>query len=170
MPRFNTVHLIGYLTTDPVFEVLEPSRTPYIRFKMMVLRDETQGGKTNHPLPAPDRGGRKFSCDVLRVVAYGAHAAVAYYYLRKGAQVCVAGWLEARHYYDKAIARGRWTLEVNAQHFVHGPGSDFARGDAQRQRKLEEAEGRAGQELRDLPPAAIPLEQLDELALEGAPL
>ena len=170
MPRYNTVHLTGYLTTDAFFEVLDKTNTPYVRFNLMVLRDDSQSGVTTHQLPTPEHLNKKHRCDVLRVVAYGAHAAVAYYYLRKGAQISVTGWLESRRYFDKPANKYRWTLEVNAQHIVHGPGSDFVRGDAQRQRKLDDADGRAGKELRDLPPTTLPPEDLDELAGEGAPL
>jgi single-stranded DNA-binding protein len=170
MPRFNTVHLAGYLTADPYFEALDGGRMPYMRFNLMVLRDDSQGAAGARQQPADDRAAKKPRCDILRVVAYGVRASVDYYYLCKGAQVSVTGWLEARRYHDKQIGRWRWTLEVNAQHIVPGRGSNFARGDAQRQRRLEDASGRLGQELLELPPAEIPVEQLDELAREGAPL
>lgn len=150
MPRDNSVWVRGRLAADPHFEVLD-GKTPYIRFQLVVLRDASQQARSG---PGPTAAkARAAQADLIRVAVYGERAGLDYFYLRKGAEVAVSGWLEARRYLDKRANRWRLVLELNAQGIVFGPGCDLARGDAQRQRKLEEArdQGRTNLEVFGYP-------------------
>ncbi len=136
MPRDNHVWVRGRLAADPHFEVLD-GKTPHIRFNLIVARDNTQLGR-GALAPASPPKAKADRCDLLRVAVYGERAALEYAYLRKGAEVGISGWSEARRYYDKRAARWRLVQEINAQGLMFGRGCDFVRGDAHRQRKLEE--------------------------------
>ena len=135
MPRDNSVWVRGRLTADPHFEVLD-GKTPHCRFRLAVLRDASQ--QARHP-SSPAGGPKTPPLDLLRISVYGERAGLDYFYLRKGAEIAVSGWNESRRYHDKRLNRHRMVQEINAQSIVFGAGCDFSRGDAQRQRKLEEA-------------------------------
>ena len=142
MPKNNSVYLSGFIVDEPHFEVLNDS-TPYLRFKLVVLRDtgqlhryalEASTGSHHGQRPEP-----KHRRDVLRVVAYGQRARVDYFYLKTGAQVTVYGWAESRLYFDRKFHQRRQVMEINAQRIIPGRGCDFERGDKHRQRLEEEA-------------------------------
>ncbi len=142
MPKNNSVYLSGFIVDEPHFEVLNDS-TPYVRFKLVVLRDTGQlqryaleASTDSHHSQRPEPRHRR---DVLRVVAYGQHAQVDYFYLRSGAQVTVYGWAESRLYFDRKLHQRRQVIEINAQRIIPGRGCDFERGDKHRQRLEEEA-------------------------------
>lgn len=158
MPKDNAVWVRGRLAADPHFEVLD-GRTPYCRFNLVVVRDHSQSSRQT---PAgPDSGKSRLErSDLLRVSMYGERASVEYFYLRKGAEVAVSGWMESRRYFDKQARRWRMVQEINAQSIVFGPGCDFTRGDAQRARKMEEALERGVTNLESL--GLAPLEALPE--------
>jgi len=134
MAKNNTVTLIGFLAGDVVFEAVKTSdgasTVPYIRFFLVVPRTAEQMSKRDRAGDAPAR------TDIIRVVEYGHRAEADYYYLSRGAEVAVVGWLQSREYFDRAAQRKRTVLEVNAERVVYGRGCDFERGDAMR-RELE---------------------------------
>ena len=138
MARNNHTTLRGCLVNDPQFEILD-GRTPHIRFDLVVPRDESQAARK----AAPELS-KKERRDLIRVVEYGERARVDYFYLRKGATVTVIGWNESRRYRDTS----------------HG--ADFARGDRQREDKLDEMRAR-GTDLEALGLAPIELPADDEL-------
>lgn len=152
MPRDNTVWVRGRLASDPHFEILD-GRTPHCRFQLVVLRDPSQQGHST-PSPAAHAKARAVHIDLLRVVIYGERAGLDFFYLCKGGEVALSGWAESRRYLDKRSGRWRMIQEINAQTITFGPGCNFARGDAQRQRKLEEARdsGRTNLEALGLSP------------------
>ena len=158
MPRDNAVWIRGRLASDPHFEVLD-GRTPHCRFVLVVARDHSQTSRAGLAAPDPDRT-RVQRGDLIRVAIYGERASMEYFYLRKGAEVAVSGWTESRRYYDKQSRRWRLVQEINAQSIVFGPGCDFTRGEAQRKRKLEEAQERGLTSLEHL--GLAPLDLLPE--------
>src|SRR5690242_3179839 len=108
MPQNNFIHLSGNLADDPYFEMLrgEKGKTPYIRFDLVVERDLGQApregaadvpsgvsGQSVQAGNAPER-----HADLIRVTGFGVHAWVDFFYLKKGAYVCISGWLQSRRY------------------------------------------------------------------------
>ena len=156
MARNNHTTLRGCLVNDPQFEILD-GRTPHIRFDLVVPRDESQAARK----AAPELS-KKERRDLIRVVEYGERARVDYFYLRKGATVTVIGWNESRRYRDTGTRRWRRVLEGNAHTITPSHGADFARGDRQREDKLDEMRAR-GTDLEALGLAPIELPADDEL-------
>jgi single-stranded DNA-binding protein len=142
MPQNNFIHLSGNLADDPYFEMLqgEKGKTPYIRFDLVVERDHSAAphddsagagaGKAASDKSKP--ADSDLSADLIRVVAFGVHAWVDFFYLRKGAYVCVSGCLQSRRYFDRGVKKMRRIMEVNGQKISYGRGCDFERGERQR--------------------------------------
>jgi len=152
VPLNNFVHLSGNLADDPYFEMIsgDTGKMPYIRFDLVVERDSEQGGPGPFD-PAgnpegfagwPTGAGRKAErrADLIRVTEYGVRARLDFFYLKKGAQVTISGWLLSRRYLDRGTKRMRRVTEVNAQKISCGPGCDFVRGERQRLGILEQLE------------------------------
>jgi len=178
MPQNNFIHLSGNLADDPYFEMLrgEKGKTPYIRFDLVVERDL---GQTQREAPAevavpaaafgqPARSGSAsdFHSDLIRVTGFGVHAWVDFFYLKKGAYICISGWLQSRRYFDRGVKKMRRIMEVNAQKISYGQGCDFERGERQRAIILAQLEAE-----RSPIPADLRREPLvvagDELAMES---
>lgn len=169
MPKNNSVYLSGFIVDEPHFEVLNDS-TPYLRFKLVVLRDTGQLHQSALEASTDNRHGQKpeprHRRDVLRVVAYGQRARVDFFYLKKGAQVSVYGWAESRMYFDRNLHQRRQVMEINAQRIIPSRGCDFERGDKHRQRLEEEARDQGIVNLRPLgldPIGLLPDDEFDVL-------
>lgn len=147
----NRVHLVGWMEKDPLFELLH-NAIPCLRLRVRVPRGFHQISAELAPHAAPD-GQLRWSelphplrnrlVDHLAVSVYGRRALLYSRYLRAEAQVAIDGWTEERHYFDQEVKRERRVQEINAASIVCGPGSDFAAGDAYRERLL--AEGNLGE-------------------------
>ena len=144
MSHKNYITLVGNLAGDPHFELLD-GKTPSIRFDVVVVRATGQLSRADRNKPPGQRGR-----DVIRVVEYGERAGVDYYYLRKGAEVSVIGWLEMRHFKDPKTRTWRRVHEVNAKSITFGRGADFERGERYRRQKIEEAQEQGFTNLAEL--------------------
>lgn len=138
MPQNNFIHLSGTLADEPYFELLpgEKGKTPYIRFDLVVERDSGQAGSSALD-PASDQDGFAAPvdgrrADLIRVTEYGVRARIDYFFLKKGAQITVSGWLQSRRFLDRDAKRMRRATEVTAQKISYGRGCDFDRGERQR--------------------------------------
>jgi len=178
MPQNNFIHLSGNLADDPYFEMLrgEKGKTPYVRFDLVVERDLGQAprdgaadadghndpsGQSAVSSGAPDR-----RADLIRVTGFGVHAWIDFFYLKKGAYICISGWLQSRRYFDRGVKKMRRIMEVNAQKISYGRGCDFERGERQRASILAQLEAERTPIPADLKrePLAVPGE---ELAMES---
>ena len=158
----NQVHLVGWMEKDPLFELLH-NAIPCLRLRVRVPRGFHQISAELAPHAAPD-GQLRWSdlphplrnrlVDHLAVSVYGQRALLYSRYLRAEAQVAIDGWTEERHYYDREVKRERRVQEINAAYIVCGPGSDFAAGDAYRERLV--AEGSLGEAVAAEAQPAIP--------------
>ncbi len=160
MPHKNYITIVGHLAADPHYELLG-GKTPYIRFDVVVVRSTGQLGGEDRLKP-PGKRER----DLIRVVGYGERAAVDYYYLRRGTEVSVVGWLESRHFRDPKARVWRRIHEVNAKSIVFGRGADFERGERYRQQRLEEARAQGCTNLEAL--GLLPVEVLLDDAEDSA--
>ena len=147
----NRVHVVGWLEKDPLFELLH-NAIPCLRMRVRVPRGFHQISAELAPYAAPDGQLRRSDLpdplrnrliDHLAVSVYGQRALLYSRYLQAEAQVAIDGWTEERHYFDREVKRERRVQEINAASIVCGPGSDFAAGDAYRERLL--AEGSLGE-------------------------
>ncbi len=120
----NIVVLRGNLADDPYFQHT-PDGAPYLRFFLVV---EREGAVSRNHGNEPQRA------DLIRVVEFGQHAELDYFYLRKGAGVVVFGRLQSRAYKDfrSGVETRRNQLEVIAHFIVYGRGCDMERGDRHR--------------------------------------
>jgi single-stranded DNA-binding protein len=179
VPQNNFIHLSGNLADDPYFEMLrgQKGQTPYIRFDLVVERDPNQSGRGAQEGPdnkdgyasQPHADGRKDErrADLIRVTEYGTRARIDFFYLKKGAHVCISGWLCSRRYYDRGAKRMRRIMEVNAQKISYGRGCDFERGERQRASILAELEAQRAAIPFDLKNAGFVLHP-DEILAEAA--
>lgn len=143
MSQKNRSFLIGNLANDPYFEFLkggQTGKTPYLRFDLVVERDTSQGPQAHHTDSPQNGAGKERRADLIRVTMYGASAWINYFYLKKGADVSVSGWVESRLYFDRRMKRMRRVMEINAQEIFFGRGCDFARGDHQRKQIISQLE------------------------------
>jgi single-stranded DNA-binding protein len=178
MPQNNFIHLSGNLADDPYFEMLrgEKGKTPYIRFDLVVERDLAQAPRegaadVDAPISTPGQPKQADStperhADLIRVTGFGVHAWVDFFYLKKGAYVCISGWLQSRRYFDRGTKKMRRIMEVNAQKISYGRGCDFERGERQRANILAQLESERTPIPSDLrsEPLAVASE---ELAIES---
>ena len=178
MPQNNFIHLSGNLADEPSFEMLrgEKRKTPYIRFDLVVERDMGLAPReadvdaasvdgTARP-PTPANGALDRRADLIRVTGFGVHAWIDFFYLKKGAYICISGWLQSRRYFDRGVKKMRRIMEVNSQKISYGRGCDFERGERQRTTILAQLEAE-----RSPIPADLRREPLvvagDELAMES---
>jgi single-stranded DNA-binding protein len=181
VPQNNFIHLSGNLADDPYFEMLrgQKGQTPYIRFDLVVERDPDQSGQGAQEGPdnkdgyggQPQADGRLRQddrrVDLIRVTEYGTRARIDFFYLKKGAHVCISGWLCSRRYYDRGVKRMRRIMEVNSQKVSYGRGCDFERGERQRVSILAELEAQRAAIPFDLKSGAFVLHP-DEILAEAA--
>ncbi len=144
----NWAHVIGRLVKDPLFEVLHGS-IPCLRLRVAVPRSARQVNAETAPYASPDYQIRRSDLppelrhrliDHVSIAVYGQPALLYSRYLRADAHVAVDGWTEERRYYDAQVKRERRLQEIHAVSVLCGPGSDFAAGDAYRDRLV--ADGR----------------------------
>ena len=178
MPQNNFIHLSGNLADDPYFEMLrgDKGKTPYIRFDLVVERDlgqapreaEADADSVDGPARQAARAGGALDrrADLIRVTGFGVHAWIDFFYLKKGAYICISGWLQSRRYFDRGVKKMRRIMEVNSQKISYGRGCDFERGERQRATILAQLEAERTPIPADLKrePLAVPGE---ELAMES---